>query len=439
MKRTIITLYFLFITLPAFSSFLENFGASTTSLGLAGQSNLSSPDASTNYYLPAALAYSNTLQIEGASFVNVYNIKPITNIVLENSINTESGDEKIGTINNDFSNLYINAVHLSLPIERVRGSVNISMITPFPYAAQFDSGDPYSPEYALIKARPRRPQGFFNFAYAYNDFIALSLGAHLGAKAESSIFTKAAVNNEGGAILYTYASGSGEVIPKLAPIASLYLNLNNVKVGLYYQGKMDSSLKVDLTADEISTGIIFDSIIETVLYYDPETIKAQISWQASESTALHSSINYYNWKGYQTPKINITQLAVMTGTYDYENLQLRNTITTKLGATYRFNDNFTFNFGASYDQSPIDSDFSGNGNTIHADNYTVALSPSYDFDLFSYRIKTSLGLSYQMLKETNVIKKTGQENGQSGRKIGAPGYKIGGNIYTASLGIGVSI
>ena len=89
--------------------------------------------------------------------------------------------------------------------------------------------------------------------------------------------------------------------------------------------------------------------------------------------------------------------------------------------------------------SRLDSDFSGNGNTIHADNYTVALSPSYDFDLFSYRIKTSLGLSYQMLKETNVIKKTGQENGQSGRKIGAPGYQIGGNIYTASLGIGVSI
>jgi len=33
-----------------------------------------------------------------------------------------------------------------------------------------------------------------------------------------------------------------------------------------------------------------------------------------------------------------------------------------------------------------------------------------------------------------VVKTSGQENGSAGSKIGAPGYKIGGEVLTGSIG-----
>ena len=435
----LIIVLFILISTNAYPSFLEDFAASTRALGNAGQADLLNHRASNNYYMPASLAFNEIIQIEGSSFVSLYNIDPINNIVIENSINTEDGAEKLGTIENDFSSLIINSIHLSLPIERINASINFSVISPFPYAAQFNSGDPYTPEYSLLKARPRRPQGFFNFAYALNNSLSFSLGAHLGAKTESNIFTKAAVNNQGETTLYTYASGAGEVTPKLAPVVSLFYRTEKWSAGLYFQGEMESNLKVDLVADEISTGIIFDSIIESVLFYDPQIAKLQLGLNINNRLKLHSSVNYYIWKDYQTPKINITQLAVMTGTYNYETLQLQNSISAKIAVNINILDNLTYSVGGSFEQSPITGDFSENGNTIHSDTYTASMGVNLDFRLLNYDLSASIAGSYKMLKDKSVIKSPGQENGQNGRKIGAPGYDIGGNITTVSLGLGLSI
>ena len=434
-----IIMFSLLFSIRSSASFLEDFGASTQALGLGGQSNLLKTRAANNYYLPASLAHNTNILIEASSFLNLYNIEPISNIVVENSINTESGDEKIGSVANDFSNLIVNSLHLSLPIQKINGSINISVLGPFPYAAQFDSGDPYLPEYSLLKSRPRRPQGMFNFSYALTPSFGFSIGAHVAVKAESNIFTKAAVNNEGETTLYTYASANGEVTPRLAPILSFTLRKEDYQFGLSYQGELESSLKVDLTADEISTGIIFDSIIESIFYYDPQTLRSQGSFSINDRFSLHASINYYLWKEYQTPKINITQLAVMTGTYNYETLELRNTISPKLALTYGLLENLDLNFGLSYEQSPIKGDFSGNGNTIHSDSYTISFSPSSSFLLFGLDLDASFAVSHKIMKKQNVSKTSGQENGQPGRKIGAPGYKIGGNITTVSFGLGVKI
>lgn len=432
---------FSFLLFPNISnaSFLEDFGASAKSMGLGGQGNLTSSSACLNYYMPAALANSETLQLEFSSFATRYNIKPITNIVLENSINTESGEEKIGNIDNDFSDLISNAFHASLPLQRIRASLNATVISPFPYVAQFDSGDPYAPEYAFIKSSPRRPQGFFNLAFGIKNNYSFSIGAHLGAKAESYILTKAAVNNQGDSKLYSFAKGGGEVTPKLAPIVSFFFQNEKFQGGLYFQGEMESNLKVDLTADEISTGIIFDSIIESVLFYDPQTIKAQFSFQFNDRFSFISSINYYEWKKYHTPKITISPLAIMEGTFNYEKLSLRNTFSLKLGGIYQLKENIRLAGGIGYDQSPLDSDFSESGNTIHSDIFTVALAPTLDFEFVDFKFNTSLGLSYKQLSNQTVTKLPGQENGQSGRKIGAPGYEIGGKIYTVSLDLGVEI
>ena len=434
-----VILFSLLFTIKSYGSFLEDFGASAQALGLGGQSNLLKTNPADNYYLPASLAHNRDILIEASSFINLYNIEPISNIVVENSINTESGDEKIGDVPNDFSNLIVNSLHLSLPIQKINGSINISVLSPFPYAAQFDSGDPYLPEYSFLKSRPRRPQGMFNFSYAINPSFAFSIGAHVAAKAESNIFTKAAVNNEGETTLYTYASANGEVSPKLAPILSVSYRKESYQFGISYQGELESSLKVDLTADEISTGIIFDSIIESILYYDPQTLRTQGSFAINDRFSLHASVNYYLWKEYQTPKINITQLAVMTGTFNYETLELKNTISPKLALTYKLFDNLDLNLGLSYEQSPLESDFSGNGNTIDSDSYTISFSPSSSFLLLGLNLDASFGISHKVMKNQDVSKTSGQENGRPGRKIGAPGYKIGGNITTVSFGLGVKI
>jgi len=439
MKLNIFILFFLLCIPTVHASFIEDFGASTTSMGLGGQGDLTNKHAALNYYMPAALAHNSTIQLEASSFGTRYQIKPINNIVIENSINTDSGDEKLGNVDNDFSDLITNTFHVSLPLQRIKATLNATINSPFPYLAQFDSGDPYAPEYALIKSRPRRPQGFFNLAYALNNSFSFSLGAHLGVKAESNIFTKAAVNNEGETTLYTYARGGGEVSPKLSPIISLFYQHSDLKAGVYFQGEMESNLRVDLTADEFSTGIIFDSIIESILFYDPQTLKTQLSYQLTDNSALLGSVNYYGWKKYQTPKINVNGLAIMRSTVNYEKLKLKNTVSVKLGGKYHFSEKLNFVAGIGYEQSPFDSDFSENGNTIHSDIMALALGSSVDIEVFNFNITTSLGLSYKQLVNKSVTKTAGQENGQPGRKIGAPGYEIGGKIYTVSLGLGLEI
>ena len=421
----------------SFSSFFEDFGASTSSLGLGGQSNLYESSPSTNYYLPAAMAYNRNIKIEFSSFASSYNIKPIDDIVIENSINTSSGSEKIGSVDNDFTNLYTNSLHVSLPIAKMDGSINLSLISPFPFAAQFDTGDPYTPEYSLIKARPRRIQGFINLAYAINNNIAFSLGAHLGAKVESEFSTKASVNNDDN--LYTYASGAGEVTPQISPVVSMLYKIHPVFFGLYFQGEMESSLRVDLAAEEIFNGLVFDSILDTILYYDPATFKFQFSWNMNNVCFLNTSINYYRWKNYQTPKINITQLAAVTGTYNYETLKIRNTISPRIGLSYYLSDQKMLNIGLAYKQSPLKGNFSGNGNTIHSDSYILSMSPTVKFERFGYMLKASLGVAHEILENMRVTKESGQENGLSGRKIGSPGFDIGGNITTVSIGLEIEI
>ena len=438
MKPLMLILIILFSS-PTFANFFEDFGASASTLGLAGQANLENPSAASNFYNPASLGFNKNLKVEISSFANFYNIKEISNIVIENSINTESGDEKIGSISNEFSNLYMNAFHVSIPIPQIKSSLNISAALPFPYVAQFDSGDPYTPEYSLLKARPRRPVGNLNLSIGVKQNFAISIGAHLGAKAESEIFTKAAVNNEGETTLYTFASGNGEVAPKFSPIISLFYKWKEINFGFYYQGQLDSNLKINLTADEISTGIIFDSIIESILYYDPATYRVQTSFKFKEKFIAHASLTFQQWKNYSTPKINVTQLAIMTGTHNYETLDLKNTLSPKIAIQYLLRDQLHLSIGLSYKPSPLKGDFSGSGNTIHSDIYGFNISPAFNFKMFNknFTLCSTLGLEY--LKNKKVTKTDDQENGQLGRKIGAPGYEIGGTITTASVGLQLEI
>ena len=123
----------------------------------------------------------------------------------------------------------------------------------------------------------------------------------------------------------------------------------------------------------------------------------------------------------------------MTGTFNYEELKLRSTISPKFALTIILNPSISLNAGLAYDQSPLKGNFTGNGNTIHSDIYTISLSPEFEVKIADMSYKASLGLSYKKLKDRTVVKSSGQENGLSGRKIGAPGYNIGGNIKTFSV------
>ena len=441
MNLKITILLLIFLSSSVYASFLEENGASASSLGLAGQTNLVDQKASANYYLPASLAFNKELIFEASTFGSIYKIKPINNIVVENSINTESGEEKLGDVSNDFSELLLNSLSFSLPLLHYNSTVNLTIITPYPSIAEFDTGDPYSPEYVFLKARPRRPQAFFNIAFGIKENIALSVGAHFGVKVDAELFTKAAVNNdeEEESTLYTYASARGEAAPKLAPVLSAYYSGERLKAGLTYMRNLDSNLTVNLTADEISTGIIFDSIIENVVYSDPTTLKLQSSFIFSDRLVAHGSLTYQLWKKFQTPKINIKPLAIMEGTFDYEKVQLRNTISPRIAMTFAINEKIKLNAGLSYKPSPIDSDYTGSGNTIHSDIYGIAISPEMNVELMKKVFNLNFSVAHEVLESVSVTKTVGQENGENGRKIGAPGYKIGGNITTISFGVGVNI
>lgn len=418
------------------ASFPEFFGSSPANSALGNQPTLSSDDPGNGFYAPALMSFSDRTSVGLNTSHVVTNVEDIDNIVIENSTNSDlsGSDVTFGSANTNYSDTTMGALHASLPLAYENaGHLVFNVFTPLGKLAEVNSGDAFLPEYVMHRARYKRTQVFLNYVHPLNDNWAFSLGTILGLQAGADIGTQATLTGT------DYGSSGrvkSEVKPTLGASFSLAYKDENSQAFFGYHQEMKSNLSSQ-AAGAISDPVpsLFTIDIESMIYFDPHTFRLGYA-RAWGGFSLHTMLEYQVWDNYQTPVVRISNRGgVLRASDDYEKTQVRNILVPKLGFSFELGPNWDWSMGASYRQTPLEGDFSGAGNSVDLDSATAATGLRHQRQVFGRDVEFSSFIQYHHYFSKDVSKSSGQEDGDSGQKIGAPGYKLGGYSIAAGLGL----
>ncbi len=416
------------------ASYPEMFGSSPITQALGGQASDAINSAANLYYAPALSAWSPNANLSLMTGQVTPDFKPIKGITVQNGTNSNSGTAS-GDALDDYHNYLGWGANLTLPVRlKAPGTLGMSYYSPLGKVIESDTGHPQLPEYVMYRARYKRTQIHLNYAHPFNERWAMSLGVHVGFQSTAKISTSISLGDEYGSL----GSARLEVKPSLGAIASVAYKAPTWHSYLTYQQEMKTQLESQAFGDITDPPLTVINIgIETMMYYDPHIFRAGYIKKWS-SLSLISSLEYQIWDQYKSPSVRIQNLGgSVRASTQYENIKIKNVLIPRLGATWRISDPLSWHLGAAYKPSPIKSNFSGAGNSIDSNATLLSTGVTYRFKLFDTDLAASLSGQWHKLEEKTVTKTAGQENGNSGQKIGAPGYTIGGNIYTFTTGLQV--
>lgn len=432
-----ILLLFSLLVFNAHASYPELFGASFSTSSIGNQANLDMNDPSNNYYAPSVLGFSKRVNVLVQGTHTHTEFKAISNVIVSNT-STSSGSAVVGNISNKYPDFFGSSLHLALPIgyedHGTLGTLGISIFMPVGKLIETNSGNAFLPEYVLYHSRYQRTSIYANFAHAFTEDFAISLGTIVGFQASADVSADLTLN--GSSTYGSSASASSKISPSIGAILSATKKINTNKVYFTYQQEMKSNLHAH-AAGEITSPLplLFDSNVDSVIFYDPHTFRFGGDYSFF-NFQLFAGLEYQLWTGYKTPIITITKTAgVMEPSRNYEVLKTQNTINPRLGLKHNLTDRWNYSIGFNYHQTPIKSDFSGSGNSIDTDSYIYTGGLQYRMVIWSKDVSLGTSIEYHKLKNKQVTKTTTEENGSAGSKIGSPGYTIGGKIMAGSFGI----
>lgn len=365
------------------------------------------------------------------------NFKEIDNVVVRNKVSDNVNSDQYGNVDTDYSATIMGAFHINVPVMKrlLKTRLALSIYAPLKNLLETSSGDFYAPEYVLYRTRYNRTQFGFSFAQPISKRFAVSLGFASGVQTsgETYIVARGFGDSEP-------SSGKLKFVAK--PSAALRVSLVwRTETDLYYftfQDEMKNELSTNAagyTPISAGNGLPFDLTLESLLYYDPLIARIGNVMHFKNKMTLNWMIEYQDWSHFETPKVKIISRDGFNSSTDYENLDLNNIFIPKVGITYPLSDNWTLQAGAFYRQTPIKSDLNLSGNSIDADvlSTSVGLTRSVNFKGESFELNTML--TNQILKNQDVTKTSGREDGSNGEKIGSPGYSVGGSVQIVSFGI----
>jgi long-subunit fatty acid transport protein len=428
-------LLFLLVSPQAKANFAEFFGSDAISMGLANQSDGQTNNPSNNYQIPALLADTKKNQFNiTLSGVN-HDFEAINNIVIKNNTNSsESALPQYGNADVDFKDFFHNNINFAFPNFIFKGTLGLSIYAPTGKLVESDTGDPFLPEYSMYRSRYRRLLSYLNYAFKLNSHWSTSLGTYIGIQTGADTGTRASLNGTGyGSSGYAKA----EIKPSLGALFSLLYKGHGHLSFFSYQQEMKSNVGIIASGTTNEPNLPFQIEISSMSYYDPHIFRLGHIHQF-KSFKLHTTLEYQIWDNYVPPIVKVKQLGgVVISSNDYEILKTKNTLNYKLGATIPLSDKIDMYAGGAYRNTPIEGDFSGAGNTIDTDAMIFSLGGLLKSTIYEIPIRLSSSFQLHKLKEQTVTKTPGQENGTAGLKLGAPGYKIGGQLYVLSVGIGM--
>lgn len=426
----------LLLSSQAFASFPEFFGSSAVTGAIANQPILDSSEATNGYYAASLLAHSKKLSVSLSGSSSIVDVPSITNIVIKNSSNSNLAGASVerGDANTDYTGATMGSVHALLPLAyQGAGALVINIFTPLGAIAEINSGDAFLPEYVMHRARNARTQAFLSYAHPWSDQWAFSLGGMLGFQAGADIGNQATLN---GSDFGSSASLKSKIKPTIGLSFSASHRGENSQTYFSFHQEMKSNLS-SVARGEINDPVpaLFSIEINTMISYDPHTLRLGHA-RRFENISVFALAEYQIWSGYQTPVVRIKKIGgVINPSDDFEQTQIKNIFVPKLGMSFHLTPKWDWSFGASYRPTPLEGDFSGAGNSVDVDSAFVATGLRYKTTVRKRQVEFSNYIQYHHFMDKTVTKTEGQENGETGDKIGSVGYKLGGSAIAAGLGM----
>jgi hypothetical protein len=432
-KKWIILFLVALFSLDSDANIAEYFGSSTSTGIIGNQANFDENDAANNYYAASILAFAKRFNINFSAYAIATDFKPITGVVTKNS--TNSSTTETGDVDTEYGDYQVVAINLLIPVLPLGGSLAMSVFSPTSEFMTADSGHPFLPEYVMYRSRYKRTSFYLNYAQSIGSVFSFSLGTYIGFQASARANAQTSLN---GTDYDSNASTKAKVTPSIAGLFSSTLKFKEFHIYAAFQQELKSQFHA-ITEGEISepTSFLFNIDIDGVMSYDPTVYRLGLSSSVISLFRIYLSGEYQDWEGYESPVIKITQNSgSVLGSSNFERIQTQNIVIPKVGISLLLGDSFSLSVGGVYRPTPIKGDFSGSGNSI--DTNATILTGGLNISLFKKSLSLALGAQYHMLEERTVTKSTGQENGNSGQKIGAPGYTIGGSLFVTTLGLQAS-
>lgn len=420
-----------FFSKPIYASFAETFGASSSSIGMANQLSLSTESAAINHYAPALLSLHKSSSVELNFSAVKRNFDSIENIVVKNPTNNaDTPLTQEGNVSTDYGNSYHSSLHTHIKVSE-RNSVGLSIYSPLSFFMEFNSGDPFLPEYIMHRGRYERTQFALNLARSFgreDTPYAFSLGLHMGMQTTTNTTFNAALLGTG------FGSSSDiqtKAKPSLGLIASVAKKWSSQQMSSFnYTQEMKNKLKVETQGFTANPSIPFTAELTNMLYYDPHIFRFMHEVKISNWTGMFT-LEYQDWGGYETPITRMRSFGGLVSSDDYEQVQTRSILIPAIALHWQATEDWGASLGYRYRPTPIKGDFSGAGNSVDTDTQIFALGAHYRFHQLTFH----LGLQYHALKSLSIQKTDELEDGNPGRKIGDPGYRVGGDIQLVSFGV----
>lgn len=431
--RILVAIFAVSLSFQAKANYAEFFGTAPSTSSIGNQANSDEFDPANNYYIPALMAFSDTLTFSTSAASVGTDFDPIGGVVVKNNTNSTSASES-ASVSTDYESYLGSTFHATLPIAyEGAGAVSLSLFMPIGKTMETNSGDAHLPEYVMYRSRYRRTMIHLNYAHKLSDNFAFSLGTHIGFQAGANTTNNVSLN---GTSFGTSAGLKTEVKPSLAAIASAVYRKDNWSAAFTFQQEMKSNLETQANGViNDPTSALFQITIESMIYYDPHILRFGGTFELGNFTFL-GTLEYQLWDNYKTPVIRVKDRGgVIIASDDFEKVQLRNIPVPKAGVKLRINDSMALMTGLSYKPTPLKGNFAGAGNSIDSNSLIFTAGGTLSLKFFGKDLDLSAGAQYHKLEELNITKTPNQENGAAGSKIGAPGYKVGGSVIAASGGL----
>lgn len=169
-------------------------------------------------------------------------------------------------------------------------------------------------------------------------------------------------------------------------VGMMFQPVETVRLGLAYRSHIAHNAEGDTTFEGLAvsqmTQVKTDKIVSDmkVRIKTPDTLTFSAAWDATQDLTLSATARWSKWSNFDTLSVENTQLAGS----QFSTIKVTNkwddTWFFSLGADYRLNDQWTVRGGVAYDQGPVDN------------QYRMAVIPDTD------RVWVSGGASYKFNK-----------------------------------------
>ncbi|HLE01027.1 MAG TPA: hypothetical protein VJB59_12240 [Bdellovibrionota bacterium] len=422
----------------------DTFGLSSRSAALAQATTAWAFDGFAGYSNPAGLPLS-TRPEDNRRMALTWSLlgmrpdfKPINGVTTTNSYTADRA--RTGDVDVSYRSTLGQAFGVSYRLEdKAKATLGLVFFLPLNQLAYLDTGEVYTPEYVLYRARTQRPQ------------MELAAGAELvpGFHAGAGLHVSFGLTSTADVLLQSGEKPStmkfrATLKPKAAPyFGFLFMpGLKNFSLGgvLRLPVSANNDMVLESGLPVLGQVVPFKFSVESAIFYDPLTIQLGTSWAATEHWRILAELDYQAWRNFKQPMVTLVGLpggnpisSSMNPTFSY-----RDIVIPRLAHEVSWGEKIV-RLGYAYRPSIFKDLPNGPGNYLDPPQHIVTAGLGLRFKRFLH-FDTPCSLDfhagYHHLVTQQIAKTPGDETGNPAEsKIGAPGYDAGGKI----LGGGVSL